>query len=90
MKPLPKVAFHAEIFCEDDTYIGLCPELNVSGFGDAVEEAKHSLHETVEAFIEDREVMQTLEEVMEKVGFVKEHDTWVPRKPVAEELLSVE
>lgn len=86
---MAKVAFHAEIFREDDAYVGLCPELNVSSFGETIEEAKGSLHEAVAAFVEECEAIGTLEEVMTEAGFIKEHDTWVYRKPVAEEVLSI-
>jgi len=86
---MQKVIFRAEIFREGDLYVALCPELNVSSFGETVEEAKCSLHEAVEAFIEECEVMGTLEEVMEEAGFVKEHDTWVSRKPLVEELVFI-
>lgn len=69
--------------------MALCPELNVSSFGETIEEAKHSLQEAIEAFIEECEAMGTLEEVMSETGFVEEHHTWIHRKPLVEELLSV-
>jgi predicted RNase H-like HicB family nuclease len=84
-----EIVFHAEIFREDDLYVGICRELNVSSFGDSVDEAKHSLYEAVEAFIEECKAMGTLEEVMEEAGFIQEQGTWIPRRPVAEELLSI-
>jgi len=86
---MQKVAFRAEIFREDDLYVGLCPELNVSSFGETIEQAKRALHEAVEAFVEECETIGTLEEVMTEAGFIKEHDTWVRRKPVAQEVLSI-
>jgi len=86
---MPKILFRVEIFQEDDLYISLCPELNVSSFGTTIDEARHSLHEAVEAFTEECTATGTLEDVMEEAGFVKEHDTWISRKPITEELLSV-
>lgn len=86
---MQKVLFRGEIFREGDLYVGLCPELNVSSFGETIDEARRSLHEAIEAFIEECEAMDTFEEVMEEAGFVKEYDTWVSRKPIKEELLSV-
>jgi len=86
---MARITFRAEILQEGDLYVGLCPELNVSSFGETVEEARHSLHEAMEAFIEECEAMGTLEDVVSEAGFVKEHDTWVRRKPVAEEALSI-
>jgi predicted RNase H-like HicB family nuclease len=86
---MPKISFRGEIFREDDLYVGICPELNVSSFGMTVDEARYSLHEAVEAFVEECASTGTLEEVMEESGFIKEHDTWISRKPITEELLSV-
>jgi len=86
---MPKITFRAEILREGNLYVGLCPELSVSSFGKTIEEARRSLHEAIEAFIEECEAMGTLEDVMSEAGFIKEHDTWVRRKPVAEEALSI-
>ena len=86
---MQKVIFRVEIFREGDLYVSLCPELNVSSFGETVEKARHSLYEAIEAFIEECEAMGTLEEVMEEAGFVKEHDAWVYRKPLIEEVISI-
>ena len=84
-----RISFHAEIFHEGDVYVSLCSELNVSSFGETIEEAKDSLHEAIEAFIEECEKMGTLEEVMEEAGFIRENNTWKPREAVARELLTI-
>jgi len=42
----------------------------------------------VEAFLEECEAMRTFEEVIEEAGFEKKGDHWLPRQPVAAELLS--
>jgi predicted RNase H-like HicB family nuclease len=49
------VIFRVEIFKENDQFIALCPELNVSSFDDTVEGAKRSIHEAVELFLEECE-----------------------------------
>ena len=64
------VIFRVEVFKEDDLYVGLAPELNVSSFGETVEEAKASLKEAVELFSEECESMGTLSEVLEESGFI--------------------
>jgi len=83
-----RIVFRAEFFKEGDLYVGLAPELNVSSFGETLNEAKRSLQEAVEAFIEECETMGTFEEVLEEAGFEKRGDQWLPRQPVAAELLS--
>jgi len=84
-----KVVYRAEFFKEEDIYVGIVPELNVSSFGKTLEEAKRSLQEAVEAFIEECERMGTLEEIMKEAGFVYQEGTWLPRQPVSAELLTV-
>jgi predicted RNase H-like HicB family nuclease len=86
---MQKIIFRAEVFKEGDLYVSICPELNVSSFGETVDEAKRSLCEAVEVFTEECEAMGTLEEVMSETCFIKEHGVWVHRKPLVEELLSV-
>jgi predicted RNase H-like HicB family nuclease len=78
-----------EIFQEGDAYVALSPELNVSSFGETVEEAKKSVKEAIEAFIEECERMGTLNDVLEESGFSKINDSWELRRPVAEEELAV-
>jgi len=58
-----KIVYRAEFFREGDLYVGLVPELNVSSFGSILEEARNSLQEAVQAFVEECEPMGTLEEV---------------------------
>ena len=73
-----------EIFREGDLYVALVSELNVSSFGETIEEAKESIKEALEAFLEECERMGTLEDVLEESGFSKLHGSWEARKPVIE------
>jgi len=89
---MKKVVFNSEVFIEGDVYVALCPELNVSSFGDTIDEAKTSLKEAVEAFVEECEVMGTLEEVLEEAGFNKRlepSEIWLPREPLVEEKVAI-
>ncbi len=74
-----------EIFKEDDAYVALSPELNVSSFGETIIDAKNSVKEALEAFFEECESMSTLEDVLEEAGFSKMNDSWESRKPIEEE-----
>lgn len=62
------IRFRAEIFEEGDDYVAICPELDVSSFGDSVAEAEESLREAVEAFVEGCQSLGTLDEVLEEAG----------------------
>jgi len=79
------ISVRIEIFKEGDVYVALSPELNVSSFGETAEDAKNSIKEAIEAFIEECRRMGTLEEVLEESGFLKTDDSWTLRKPVTEE-----
>ena len=78
-----------EIFKEGDVYVALSLELNISSFGETIEDAKKSVREAIEAFIEECETMGKLEEVLEESGFIKVDDSWELRKPVSEESLAI-
>ncbi len=83
------ISVRIEILKEGDVYVALSPDLNVSSFGETVEDAKNSFREALEAFIEECREMGTLEEVLEESGFEKVGNTWESRKPVAEEQLAI-
>ena len=85
---LKELVFNAEVFQEGDVFVALCPELNVSSFGENVEDAERSLEEAVWAFVEACEEMGTLEEVLEEAGFIKEKDAWFSRVPIMEKRLA--
>ena len=84
-----KISVKIEIFKEGDVYSALAPELNISSFGDTPEDAKNSVYEAIEAFVEECREMGTLEEILEESGFSKLTDSWISRKPLSEENLAI-
>ena len=78
-----------EIFKEDDLYVALCPELDVSSFGETISEAKASLEEALLAFLEECENMNTLELVLEEAGFKQQNNQWKLRQPLLSELVAI-
>lgn len=89
---MKNIIFNSRTFKEGEVYVSLCPELNVSSFGDTIDQAKVSLKEAVELFIEECEVMGTLEEVLEEAGFGRRYEpseVWVPREPLVEEKIAI-
>ncbi len=83
-----QIVFRAEFFREGDLYVALAPELGVSSFGETLDEAKASLQEAVEAFLEECEKTGSFEQVMEEAGFERKDNKWLSRQPVAAELLT--
>lgn len=69
---LKNIEVRLEIFQEGDVYVAVCPDLDVSSFGDTLEEAKQSVQEALEAFFEECETMGTLTVVLEEAGFIQE------------------
>jgi predicted RNase H-like HicB family nuclease len=78
-----------EIFKEEDLYIAVCPSLNVSSYGETEDEAKRSLVEAIEAFIEECDKMGTLDEVLEEAGFIQSGKRRYSRRPLKEETLAL-
>jgi len=64
-----KFQLRLEIFREDDQYVGLCPDLSVSSFGDTPEEADAATREAVTLFLEECQNMGTLEQVLAEAGW---------------------
>ena len=58
------IPYTSQLLKENDQIIALCPELNVSSFGDTPEEALTALQEAVMLFLEECQRMGTLEMVL--------------------------
>lgn len=87
-----RIRIRIEVFKEADRYASLCPELNVSSYGDTPEEAKNSLREAVSLFLEECESMGTLKDVLEEAGFEHKthpHDEWLTRHPFETEEIDI-
>lgn len=71
-----------EVFKEGDVYVALSPELNVSSFAESIDDARASIKEAIELFLEECREMGSLEDVLEESGFSRIDDSWKSRKPV--------
>lgn len=77
-----EVDVRIEFFRENDLIVALCPELQVSSFGETLEEAERSIREALDLFIEGCESMGTLKDVLEEAGFEYQDNKWISRRPV--------
>ena len=80
-----RVPYTTQLFEENDQIVAVCPELNVSSFGDTVEEALASLREAVGLFLEECQRMGTLEAVLEEAGYRPDSaipGSWRHREPI--------
>lgn len=57
------------VFQQGDYYVALCPSLNLSSYGDSVEEAKKGFDEVMESYLEDCEENGSLREDLIKHGW---------------------
>ena len=84
-----KLDFRIEIFKENKQYVSVAPELNVSSVGKTKGEAKVSLREAVELFLEECKRMGTLEEVLTEAGFKIERKSWRSEDPLVAERMAL-
>ena len=83
------IQLRSEIFKEDDLYVGICPALSVSSFEETVREAKQSIQEALEAFLEECQEMGTLKEVLEESGFTFKDGMWMYPQPITVEIVTL-
>lgn len=81
--------FRIEIFKEGKQFVAVAPELNVSSFGDTKAEAKASLKEAVELFLEECKRMGALEDVLTEAGFRPEKKFWKSNDPLVIEHMAL-
>lgn len=92
MARLDEICIRAELFQEGKEVVAICPELNVSSFGETAQEALRSLREAVSLFLEECRRMGTLKRVLEEAGFSHisaPNHQWLPPQPIGVEHLSL-
>jgi predicted RNase H-like HicB family nuclease len=60
---MPRATLTATLWREGDTYVSLCPELDVSSCGDTPDEAIRALKEAVELYLENAKSLGTLDDL---------------------------
>ena len=79
------VPYTSQLFEEDEQVVAVCPELNVSSYGNTSDEAIDALKEAVTLFLEECRRMGTLDVVLEEAGYRRDPasgDRWVYRQPM--------
>ena len=80
-----QIPYTSQLFAEDEQIVALCPELNVSSFGDTPDKALAALQEAVTLFLEECQRLGTLDMVMEEAGYHRDSTVpyrWVYRQPI--------
>lgn len=57
------------VFQEGDYYVAYCPSLNLSSYGDSIDDAKAGFDEVMEAYLEDSKANNSLQEDLLKNGW---------------------
>lgn len=87
---LNQITLRTEFFEEDGQIIGMAPEINVSSFGANLAEARHSLQEAIELWLEECARMGTLAQVLHESGFRRTTSgEWVRERILAQDTISV-
>ncbi len=78
------IPYTGQLFDEEGQFVALCPELNVSSFGDTPEKALAALQEVVSLFLEECQQMATLETVLAEAGYRRDPTSqkWILRQPI--------
>jgi predicted RNase H-like HicB family nuclease len=80
-----QIPYTSHFFAEDNQIVAVSPELNVSSFGDTVDEALAALQEAVTLFLEECQEMGTLEMVLDEAGYQRDSlspQRWIRRQPL--------
>ena len=86
------ISHTSQWFEEDSQIVAICPEPNVSSFGDNPEEALFSLREAITLFLEECQRMGTLQTVLEEAEYHRDPtnpELWIPRQPIQINYLDV-
>ncbi len=78
------IPYTSQLFDEDGEFVALCPELNLSSYGETPEKALTGLQEVVALFLEECQEMGTLEIVLEEASyrFNPVQQRWIPPQPI--------
>jgi predicted RNase H-like HicB family nuclease len=72
-----------KIFQQDGVYIAYAPLLDISTYGDSVEDAQKNFSELVNTFLASIEDERELAQILESLGWSKQQTKWQP--PIVKE-----
>jgi predicted RNase H-like HicB family nuclease len=79
------------LFIKEGKYIiAQAPALDLSTFGDTIEEAKEAFAEALDLFMDHLVEHGTLDEVLSGLGWQQEDERWVPPMVISQSIESIE
>jgi hypothetical protein len=76
-KAKDRIVYQIEESKAGSAFQAVCPELDITGFGDTVEQARESLRTQVSGYVEDCDEMGILDEVLIEAGFYFTGELWM-------------
>ena len=77
MQPRDRIVYLVEESKTGSSYQAVCPELDITSFGDTAEAAKDALRKQVAGYIEDLDELGDLDEVLIEAGFYFTGELWM-------------
>ena len=74
---MDRIIYSIEESIVDGSCQAYCPELIITAFGDAPDEAKESLRREIGSYLEDCEELGVLDEVLIEAGFYDNDEVWM-------------
>ena len=74
---MDKIVYQIEESKVGNVHEAVCPELDMTGFGDTPEEAKDALRREVSVYLEDCEKLGILDDVLIEAGFYDNDEVWM-------------
>jgi hypothetical protein len=76
-KAKDRIVYQIEESKAGSAFQAVCPELDITGFGDTPDQAKESLRAQVAGYVEDCDQMGILDEVLIEAGFYFTGELWM-------------
>ncbi len=76
-KAKDRIVYQIEESKAGSAFQAVCPELDITGFGDTADQARESLRAQVTGYVEDCDEMGILDEVLIEAGFYFTGDLWM-------------
>ena len=76
------IVYRMEESSSADGYQAVCPELDITAFGDTPAAARRALRSHISMYLEDCDDLGVLDEVLIEAGFYFGGDTWISNEVV--------
>ena len=79
------IEYHIQVWQEGKQFVAHAMPLDVMSSGSTPDQARYSLYEAVELFLETASEMGTLQEILQESGYERKRGSWIVPRWVAME-----